>query len=399
MAITKKSIYNAALIEVGAAILATDTDDRDERYDLDLYYTDHNYPLGALEAVKPRFACKTAANTGAATAGGVTLAYTHTLPADFLSLVGLYSDAELDQPVTRFIQDGSTILTDYETVYIRYVRNDVAIAAYSALFVDYLGKYLAHAIAPKYSPDRVDAVEARMAAAFELVVETEGEKEPTARAATPGTNLSTTWLYIYNGALQILGKPKLPANNADHPFRVALDTTLESKAVESVLIDTNWRFGNDTVKLTYDPDNSPTAFGYRYAFDLPTDILRRTGVYQDEYTRVPLNDYTEDALTGFLYCEREEIYIRYVDRDWVTQPASWPEDFQRLVMARMARDAAKEIAPDEYDDAVVNYKTAKTTAIGNDMVQNPSEPLAGGSWVSSRFRYDHWADRRGRSGS
>jgi hypothetical protein len=386
MAVTQLSIYNAALIEVGTAALTTLSDNRDERTSLDVFYTDLDYPSGALETAKPRFACRTKQSTGSASAESVQLEYTHGLPADYLSLVAIYSDAELDQPISRYILDSAGIICDYETIYIRYVRNDIAVASYSSLFVKYLSLLLAEAIAPKYASDRIEGITSRKNAALENLVAVEGEKEPVGRPAAQGSELSLTWRKIYNGALQILGKPKLPAGTIDHPWRVALDTTLESEVVEDVLFDTNWRFGTSVVRLTYDSTIEPS-FGYPKAFTLPGDVLRIAGVFLDEFCLQNLDLFHEEDRV--LYCNQEIIYLRYVDRDWVTQPAAWPPDVRRLVMAKMALDAANEIDATKYTVAESRYKEAKNTAIGNDIAQRPVTPITGGNWVRSRYKNDY----------
>ena len=390
---TTLGLYNAALLEVGATLLDTDTDDREERYALDTFVTDQGAYQYCLEKIKPKFAISTVELTGAATAGNITLAFTHTLPVDYLGTIEVYSDPELDQRVDRYILDGTTILADYDVIYLRYINNSVALTAWTWPFTNAVAAYLAEKIAPKFAPDLLESKIAQRQAAFDDAIETDGWKEPSARPATPGTALSQTWRLIYNGALQILGKPKLAANDADHPFRVALDTAVEADAVVGVMEDTSWKFGTSSVKIGHDPDIEPD-WGYPFAFDKPTDMQRIVAVCKDEYLRHPLTDYVDEG--NRFYCGLQFIYLKYVDSDFVTQPSSWPPYFRRLVMARLAMDAAPEIAAEKYADAVEEYRTRKLAAMGNDVVQQPPQVIADGAWTSSRFvnDMDRYGSRR-----
>lgn len=377
---TQLSLYNTALINIGASVLEALTDARDERYSLDAIWD-----LGAvdhcLETVQPVFASKTSVLSGVATTGGLTLAYTYTLPADFLTVVGVYSDPELDQEVNRYMIDGTSLLCDYDTIYLRYINNTVTEDDFTSTFSLYVAAYLASKICLKFNPDAAEGVYAAVAATKDEAIASDGIKEPERRPATQGTPLSDAWRGIYNGALQILSVAKIPTGSSDHPARVALDTAVESKAVESVLEDTSWRFGFTSVKIEYDPSIEPE-WGYRYAFNKPGDVHRLIGVYYDENLINKLPHYIEDEAN--FYASVSTLYVSYVSTDWLTQPTSWPAYFSRLVSARIAKDAAGVVNAQRQLYADDEYQTRLKSAMSNDAVQSPPQVIAEGSWVRSR---------------
>ena len=389
MAITKLGIYNNALIKVGESVLDLITDDRESRYSLDSVYD-----LGAvdycLEVTKPKFATKTVELTGVATATNITLAFTHTLPSDFVTVGALYSDAELDQPVARYVQEGSTILCDYATVYLRYTHNTVVEANFSPGFARVLTSYLAREIAYKYDPQRYESIDASLQAIVEQVITSEGEKEPQSRPAAEGTTLTTEVRILYNGALTILGAEKLPSGNTDHINRVRLDTAMESGAVQSVMEDTEWKFGLNSVKISYDPSVEP-AWGYPYAFAKPTDVSRIAGVFIDDRFRVPLKNYVDEG--DYFYSDYNEVYLKYVDIDYVSTPAVWPAYFSRLVSAQLAKDVSMAVAPHFGEYATEVYNDRKDSAMSNDAMQSPPQRIGQGNWTASRYNGNYGRGR------
>jgi hypothetical protein len=387
VAIDQLGIYNKALIKVGTSVLETLTDNRDEVESLDAIW-DLNAVDYCLEVVKPVFARKTTKSTGAATTGGVTLAYTHTLPSDYITLVGVYSDSELDQQVNRFAHEGSTIVCDYEVVYIRYVHNATAVTGFSPGFVDVLSGYLAREIAPKVRPDRAEEIDASLQTLVEQVIASEEAKEPSLRPAAEGSSLSAAWRTIYNGALMILGKDKLPAGDTDSPWRVAMDTSVADGVVDNVMEDTEWQFGVSSIKSTYDPAVVPP-WGYQYVHDRPGDLQRLAGIFTDERMRYPLKNYVEEG--GKYVCDYQEIYIKYIDSVWNTQPSAWPRYFARLVAAQIAVDVAPIVAPEFLQHAIDIYKRRKQSAKTNDTIQSPPQMIHGGGWLASRG--DNRSDR------
>lgn len=382
MAITQLAIYNKALTHIGSTRLDALTDEREERYSLDIVYD-----LGAvdrcLEAVKPRFATKTAVPSAAATAGGISLAYTHTLPTNWVATVGLFSDAELTQKITRYQHDGNTILTDYDTVYLRYVEggNAVDIADATPGFVDVLALYLAREISRTHKPQHYERLADDLDALIEAVAGAEEGKDPGVSHSAQGSALSSDWLKIYNDALLILARDNLTDGESDHPYRVNIDKAVEADLVTSVLEDTEWMFGVSTTKIEYDPDIDPD-WGYQYAHELPADLLRDVGVFYDERMMNPVDNYTKED--GYIFCDLTVIYLKYVDSDYAVNPGTWPTYFRRLVAARIAKDTAGVINGSRQQYADDEYSSRKNSAMTNDAIQSPPHKIAEGSWIRSR---------------
>lgn len=389
---TKLGLYQGACIKVGETAISTLSDDLDIRHALDVVYD-----LGAidrcLEVVKPRFAAKTTALTGSASAGGITLAYTHTLPSDYVTIVGVYSDAELDQPVSRYIQDGNTLLCDYATVYLRYINNSVTETNFTTGFTHVVTSFLAREVAHKFDPDRYSDLDTELQAIVEQVSATEGEKEPTRRPAAEGSALSDAWRSIYNGALLILGQHKLPAGDTDHEHRVAMDTSVADGVVSAVMEDTLWRFGHSSTKIQYDVSVDPE-WGHQYAHQKPADLLRLHQLYSDEYFRHPIRDFVDEG--DYWYLEYDTIYVKYISTSWVTSPDAWPQYFARLISAQIAKDVAPVVSPGLIEHAENTYRARRDAAKNTDAMQSPPPVITEGNWTTSRFSYRDSNYSRGR---
>ena len=391
MAIDKLGIYNDALRLVGESPLVTLTDDVEARYDLDSIWNLDGVDY-CLELVKPKFATSTASSTGAATVGGLSLAYTHPLPADYVTLFEVYADSELDQPVERYILEGGNLYTDFETVYWRYINNAQVEADFTPSFARVVSGYLAREIAHKFDPDRYDALAAEFTAKVEAAQEMEGLKEPEARPYSPDP-LTDDFRQIYNDALQILGLEPIVSNTDDSMRRVMLDYALEAELVEAVLEDMSWQFGSQTSQVFYDTGVDP-AWGYSYACQKPATLHRLDGVFVDEYLQIPLTLYHDED--GYIYSNHQVIYLSYVDTAYLTDPTLWPAYFKRLVSARMALDAGPTIPGANADNAMFQYDTRRSEAQSTDVMQSPPQKIASGSWTNSRFGRFNRGNYRGR---
>ena len=401
MAITQLGLYNKALVRVGETVLTALTDERPSRYSLDAVWN-LNAVNRCLEMVMPKFATTTSEITGTATATNVTLAFTHTIPADYITEVGVYSDTELDQDVSRYIVEGSTLLCDYETIYLRYVTSTVSVADFTAGFADVVALYLAKDICYQFDPQRYEGIAAELQASIDNVTGIELSKEPGKRPKTDAGTFGEDWRSVYNDALLVLGEDKLPANTTDHPFRVMIDTSVSGGVVAAVLEDSEWQFGTTSTKIGYNNAIDPE-WGYNYVFDKPDDLHRLAGVFVDEDMSRPLRDYADED--GYYMAHYNTIYVKYVSSDFVSQPTSWTDTFRRLVAAKIAYDIAAGVV--KYNSRLgypVNpqlvtlagsiYDERKSQAQNSNAMQSPPQKIAGGDWIDSRFRYSRYG--RGR---
>lgn len=390
MAIDKLGIYNNALQIIGERRLSSLTEDRKPRHELDAAYNLDAVDY-CLEVVAPAFARKVAVLNSPATSSTHTLTNTHTLPSDYVTTVGMFLDSELDQPIDRFIREGDTVSCDYSTVYLHYISNGYDISIWDSSFARVVAAYLAREITGSINAKMYETADAvfnqRVEAAKALVVEKDGIDR--ARAAS-GT-LSAPWIKIYNDALAIMGlaSQKITSGDTDSMVRSVMDVSVDAGLVEDILEDTGWHWANTTQKVEYNPSVTPS-WGYRYAFDIPNDMQRFDGIWYDEYLSNPLKRYQHES--DVIYADVTEIYIKYVSSDFLTNPASWPYKFRRLVAAKLAMDSAPSVPGADVNLARQTYQERENEAKASDAQQSPPRILGRGQWLRARMS-NHNYDR------
>src|SRR5258708_823139 len=120
----------------------------------------------------------------------------------------------------------------------------------------------------------------------------------------------TDKLSLYNGALtEFLGERKLANLTENREPRRVLDEIWDGGALRYCLEQGLWNFAMRTIQLTYSPSVEPD-FGFRYAFDKPTDWVRTAALCVDEFFRCPLLQYNDEA--GFWFADIDTIYVRYI---------------------------------------------------------------------------------------
>lgn len=206
-----------------------------------------------------------------------------------------------------------------------------------------------------------------------------------------------TKLQLYNGALRILEERKLASLTENREPRRVLDDIWDEGAVDFCLEQGLWNFALRTVKAEYSPSVEPP-FGYRYAFDKPTDWIRTAGVWQDENLRSPLLDYRDEA--GFWFAPTDTIYIMYVSNDnqYGADLSLWPQSFAKYFQAYMANEACGRLtgSDSKSDKARRTMDAALLEAKNKDAMNEPSKFPALGSWASSRGSYRRDRGPRGR---
>lgn len=382
MAIDKLTLYNNALLLLGQRKLSALSGDRTgPTADLDLVWD-----LGAvdycLEIVKPTFASLTDKLTVSSVSAEHDLDNVFDLPSDFVTVVGVFSDALLDQPVSRYIIEDRTLACNHSTIYLRYTSNARDLANWSPSFARVVAAYLARETAISIAPDRYEEIQSLYVDRVEIAKKLEEEKEPD-RSSKPTVTLTNAWRSIYNDALMVLGLEEITANDDDSNRRRKLDAAVDSGVVEDLLEDTSWTFALTSTKAQYDPNIEP-AWGYNYAFAKPSDLHRINGLFQDEYMNYPLKQYKDEE--GYFFADVTEIYLQYLSSDWLTTPTSWPTFFKRLVAARMAYDVANSLKNEgaDPDRAEKIYEKRKASAEANDAMSSPPRRIQEGSWVRSR---------------
>lgn len=389
-------IYNEALLLLGQDRLTSGSLDSWKRVAMDTCVASGAVDY-CLSLVRPKFATLMAKLTvyTTDTDHGFNV---FALPADYLSIVALYQDATLDRPTDRYFIEGRNLSCSYTTIYLRYnADNTIAIPSgtdFSKLtpsFSRLLAAYIAKEASSLFPIENTDNLYKIFDSRVKDAIALEQEIETTRSLARTGA-LSTEWLKIYNDALLILGQDRLSSGSEDSWRRVALDTSVDTGIVSSILEDIGWQFAMKTVKSDYNPSVDPD-FGYAYAHDNPADMLIFDGVYTDEYQRSPLKAYQYEA--DVIYADHQELYIQYVSTDFVSAPATWPATFKRYVAAAIAKDCAGIFKADA-NRVELTWKQRKNDAKNLDASQSPPVVILPGSWTKSRFSgSDSRRDRNG----
>jgi hypothetical protein len=137
--------------------------------------------------------------------------------------------------------------------------------------------------------------------------------------------------------------------------------------------------------MDYSPSVEPP-FGFRYAFDKPTDWLRTTAMCSDEYYRVPLNEMADEA--GFWYADLQTLYVKYIsnDADYGTNLVNWPPSFSAYAAAYLARQIIPKLenAQTSTDAVQKEMEMRLQKALSKDAMNGPTKFLPPGSWSSAR---------------
>ncbi len=208
--------------------------------------------------------------------------------------------------------------------------------------------------------------------------------------------MTVSKLSLYRGALTVLGERKLDSLTEDVPPRYKLDDVWDNDAVKRCLQHGQWNFAMRTLKLDSSPDISPS-FGYQFAFDKPSDHIRTTSVAEDEYFRIPLTNYFDEA--GWWFSDRDPIYARYVSSDsqYGLDYTLWPENFTEYVEHYIAYKVAPLWTGVSYaedgDKADKKIDKMLMKAQSTDAMEDPARFLPMGTW--SRSRRGHRQGDRG----
>lgn len=197
--------------------------------------------------------------------------------------------------------------------------------------------------------------------------------------------MSASKLSLYNDALTLCGERTLASLTENREPRRLLDQAWASGAVNFCLETGQWNFAVNSVKLVYSPSVEPP-WGYRRAFDKPTDYIRTMAVASDEYFKNPLLRYVDEA--GFWFADLDEIYIRYVSNlpEYGGNMGRWPGSFSDMVSSYLASKIVTKITQDTAKRSFVisDYEKRRKEAKSNDAMNEPTVFPPRGSWVRAR---------------
>lgn len=199
--------------------------------------------------------------------------------------------------------------------------------------------------------------------------------------------MTASRLSIYNDALTVSGERTLSTLSDNVETRYLLDQVWNSNGVRKCLELGQWHFAMRGVQVDYDTSITPD-FGYARAFTKPSDWVLTSALCSDEFFRVPVTRYTDEA--GNWYSDLDTIYVRYVsdDSNYGGNYANWPESFEELVALYFASKIILKISNDDKRTQLLlglyqkQLKVAKNRAA---MAMPTSFPATGG-WVRARAR-------------
>lgn len=204
--------------------------------------------------------------------------------------------------------------------------------------------------------------------------------------------MGTSRLQIYNRALQMAGERALANLSEDVEGRRLLDNVWNNGGVNLCLEAAQWAFAMRTVRIDYDPDVNPS-FGYTYAFSKPDDWILTSAVCADEFFRVPLTRYYDEA--GYWYSDINQIYVRYVSNDtaYGFNYGIWPESFTEFVAAHFATQIILKLSDEDsrYRE-FINPDNPKHSVRGRALehaksrcaMAGPPQFMAPGNWTRAR---------------
>lgn len=196
----------------------------------------------------------------------------------------------------------------------------------------------------------------------------------------------TDRLSIYNGALRLLGERRLASLTENREPRRLLDDVWDDDGIRACLEAGQWNWATRVQELTYSDSVTPS-FGYTYAFEKPTDIVRLTGISSSETFYQPLTAYENTG--GFFFADYQNLYIRYVSDDnaYGRDFSLWPETFADFVEAHFAAEIAPKLTASESkaEWVVMQRKRALSDALANDAMGGPSKLPPLGNWANSRL--------------
>lgn len=159
--------------------------------------------------------------------------------------------------------------------------------------------------------------------------------------------MAITQLSLYNNALTLCGERSLADLTEEVEPRFLLDQAWDNGAgIKSCLEEGQWFFAMRTAQVDYDSGIEPD-FGYHRAFEKPSDWVNTCALCSDEFFRVPLLRYVDEA--GYWYSDIDTIYVRYVSNHatYGLNYATWPESFREYVEEYFCNRVVLKITQDE----------------------------------------------------
>lgn len=198
--------------------------------------------------------------------------------------------------------------------------------------------------------------------------------------------MTSTRLSLFNGALRIIGSRKLSSLTENRESRRVLDDAWNDNAVDYCLEQGFWEFSIRTSMMTYDPAITPE-FGFKYAYQKPSDYIRTYGFCSDENLLTPITRYTDE--NNVWYTDYDTIYVQYVSNDssYGLNFSIWHETFVQFVQLYLASLICERLtqSASKTDRIEKKYESALKRARNMSAMNKPTRFMPSGSWSNARM--------------
>lgn len=193
-------------------------------------------------------------------------------------------------------------------------------------------------------------------------------------------------LDLFNGALLVAKERFLSSLTENVEARRLLDYVYDNGGIKACLEEAQWHFAMRAVQVDYETSIEPS-FGYARAFQKPDDWVLTSAVCSDEFFKVPLLRYFDEA--GYWYSDIDTIYVRHVSNDanYGMDLNAWPESFRDFVHAHFASKIVGKL------QGADSERISETMKIREDCLERaknkcamvgPVKFPAPGGWVTAR---------------
>lgn len=364
MALDQLAIYNGALQLIGARRLTSLNDDVETRYELDAIW--ENLPQDYCgELVKPLFASKLVKLDSPTTSTEHDYDSVHALPSTYVDIISLHKDPKLDQTVERFVRDGSTILCDESTVYLRYIDSAllVAVDSWSQSFARVVIAYMAFELAERINTDAVEKMLTIFDQRLQIAIASNQTDEPAQRPVPSAQNDAK--LTVFNNALITARQKRLTSLDDDSDIRYKLDVVWAGNPALHCAELVKPSFALKTVKL--DTSTSSNEHGFSNVFQLPEGYVDIHSLHLDANLDQPVERYIIDG--DAIACEHDTVYLRYIDADAINDLSKWSSSFTRIVYTYIAVEIAEQVGEADVISAVnqlYQQRLATVTTLNSD---------------------------------
>jgi hypothetical protein len=185
---------------------------------------------------------------------------------------------------------------------------------------------------------------------------------------------------IANNALRYLGATRI-TDIADGTKNATVIADVYAETRDDLLRGHLWNFATERVKLARLA--TAPAFGFSYAYALPSGWLRTAGVHDNE-AGIGTIVYREEG--NAILTDSEDVYLSYVKR--IEDPNLMTADFRRALAAALAEICAIPISDSGtlQDRMEKKAKSKLLQARSTDALAGTPGQRPHGSWITRRWR-------------